>query len=165
MAKCKAIFLVGNYGVGKSSIINETVISRDGLFLKIRENTYVLGKTIVGADSLSSHKKSSVMSEVIRNKTKNIIIAGNYYCQISDIKMLSIHFDVVLIYLKTSFENNMKRILERGKLINIDTYNAKLKQHASLIKNTKGYRKLHIIDNDKSIECVKKEFFRLIEET
>ena len=164
MDKSKAIFLVGNYGVGKSTIIKEPVLKSDGMFLMIRDNLYVLGTSISGADSLSNHNKAEVIKEVIKNKTKNIIITGNYYCQIKDIKELSVHFNVILVYLKTSFENNVKRILKRGKLINIDTYNSKLKGHISLINNTKGYRKLYIIDNNRDIESVKNEFYKIIEE-
>jgi shikimate kinase len=164
MDKSKAIFLVGNYGVGKSTIIKEPVLKNDGIFLMIRDNLYVLGTNIRGADSLYSHNKAKVIEEVIQNKTKNIIITGNYYCQIKDIKELSVHFNVILVYLKTSFENNEKRILKRGKLINIDTYNSKLKGHISLINNTKGYRKLYIVDNNRDIESVKNEFYKIIKE-
>jgi hypothetical protein len=128
----------------------------------IRNNFYVVGASIAGADSLSNYKKSEVIKEIVKNKSKNIILVGNYYCQIKDIKELSLHFDVVLIYLKTSFENNQKRILKRGKLINIDTYNSKLKSHISLINSTKGYRKLFIIDNNSDIKTVKNEFYKII---
>jgi dephospho-CoA kinase len=163
MDKNKAIFLVGNYGVGKSTIINEPILKSEGIFLMIKDNLYVLGSSISGADSLSNWSKEKVFEEIIKNKTKNIIITGNYYCQIKDIKLLSSHFNVVLIYLKTSFENNVKRILKRGKLININTYNAKLKSHISMINNTKGYRKLFVIDNNQDIDIVKKEFYKIIE--
>jgi dephospho-CoA kinase len=159
----KIIFLVGNYGVGKSSIIKEPIISQNKNLIQIRPNLYVLGRDICGADSLSSEKKSSVLREIITNRDKNIIIAGIYYTTIKDIKFLSQYFDIVLLYLNTSFEENAKRIALRGKQINIDTYNAKLTSQLSLIKNTKGYRKLFIIDNNKPLDIVKDEVYKIIE--
>ena len=159
----KIIFLVGNYGVGKSSIIKEPIISQNKNLIQIKQNLYVLGRDICGADSLSSEKKSSVLREIITNKDKNIIIAGIYYTTIKDIKFLSQYFDIVLLYLNTSFEENAKRIALRGKQINIDTYNAKLTSQLSLIKNTKGYRKLFIIDNNKPLDIVKDEVYKIIE--
>jgi dephospho-CoA kinase len=159
----KIIFLVGNYGVGKSSIIKEPILSQNKNLIQIRPNLYVLGRDICGADSLSSEKKSSVLREIITNRDKNIIIAGIYYTTIKDIKFLSQYFDIVLLYLNTSFEENAKRIALRGKQINIDTYNAKLTSQLSLIKNTKGYRKLFIIDNNKPLDLVKDEVYKIIE--
>lgn len=159
----KIIFLVGNYGVGKSSIIKEPILSQNKNLIQIKQNLYVLGRDICGADSLSSEKKSSVLREIITNRDKNIIIAGIYYTTIKDIKFLSQYFDIVLLYLNTSFEENAKRIALRGKQINIDTYNAKLTSQLSLIKNTKGYRKLFIIDNNKPLDLVKDEVYKIIE--
>jgi dephospho-CoA kinase len=159
----KIIFLVGNYGVGKSSIIKEPILSQNKNLIQIKQNLYVLGRDICGADSLSSEKKSSVLREIITNRDKNIIIAGIYYTTIKDIKFLSQYFDIVLLYLNTSFEENAKRIALRGKQINIDTYNAKLTSQLSLIKNTKGYRKLFIIDNNKPLDIVKDEVYKIIE--
>lgn len=162
-AKNKAFFLVGNYGCGKSSIINENVTRQDNIFLEIRPNVWVVGKHIRGADSLSESSKENVLKTIIENKDKNVVIVGNYYCQIKDIEILNKHFNVVLVYLKTSFEHNAKRIAERGKLINIDTYNSKLKYHISLISKTNGLRKLYIIDNNQPLKQTKQEFFNIIE--
>jgi len=158
------IFLVGNYGVGKSTIINEPILKKEGILLMIRPNLYVLGNSISGADSLSSMLKSNVINIIKSSTDKNIIIAGNYYCQIKDVKELSKYFKVSIVYLETTFENNAKRIAMRGKLINIETYNSKLKSHISLIKNTKGFAKVYIIDNNGPIENVKKEFYKIAED-
>jgi len=157
-------FLVGNYGVGKSTIINEPIISKEKLLIEIRDNIFILGTNICGADSLSNYKKDYIINYVKENNDKNIIITGNYYSQIKDIKELSIYFKIILIYLVTSFENNAKRIALRGKNINVDTYNNKLKSHLSLIKQTKGFRKLYILDNNKNIIEVKKDFYNIIKD-
>jgi dephospho-CoA kinase len=161
----KTIFyLVGNYGVGKSSIIKEPILSKRKNLIEIRNNLFVLGEDINGADSLSSQKKDDVIKQIILNRDKNIIIAGIYYTTIKDIKLLSKYFNIVLFYLKTSFEENAKRIALRGKLINVETYNAKLTSQLSLIKNTKGFRKLFIIENDRPLEEVKAEIYKIIED-
>lgn len=160
--KKKIFFIVGNYGVGKSTLIKEPIISKQSMFIEIRPNVFVLGNELHGADSLSSIKKELVLAEVKKNTDKNILIAGNYYCQIKDFEELNPYFDLVLCYLKTDFENNMKRIGERGKTINVATFNQKLKNHISLIKKTNGLRKLYIIDNNRTIEEVKHEFFQIL---
>jgi len=157
-------FLVGNYGVGKSSIIKEPILSQQEFLIEIKPNLYVLGDTIVGADSLSPHPKNKVVKTLLKHRDKNIIIAGIYYTTIKDILFLKKYFNITLIYLKTSFEENAKRIALRGKQINIDTYNSKIKSHLSLIKNTKGLRKLFIIDNDRTLTEVKEEVYKIIED-
>ena len=156
-------FLVGNYGVGKSSIIKEPIISKRKNLLEIRKNLFVLGEDISGADSLSSQPKDKVIRGLLSNTDKNIIIAGIYYTTIKDIKLLSKYFNITLIYLETSFIENAKRIAQRGKVINIDTYNSKVKSHISLIKNTKGMRKIFIIDNNRPLDEVKEEVYKIIE--
>jgi len=160
--KKKIFFIVGNYGVGKSTLIKEPIISKQSIFIEIRPNVFVLGNEWYGADSLSETKKELVIDEVKKNTDKNILIAGNYYSQIKDFQELKPYFDLVLCYLKTNFENNMKRIGERGKSINVATFNQKLKIHVSLIKKTNGLRKLYIIDNNRSIEEVKQEFYQIL---
>lgn len=158
------IFLVGNYGVGKSSIIKEPIISQQEFLLQIRPNLFVLGDNISGADSLSPYPKNKVLKTILNHRDKNIIIAGIYYTTKKDIIFLSKYFNITLIYLKTSFEENARRIALRGKIINIDTYNSKLQSHYSLIQGTKGHRKLFIIDNDKPLHKVKEEVYQIIED-
>lgn len=158
------IYLVGNYGVGKSSIIKEPVLSKTNNLLRIKDNLYVLGEDICGADSLSKQPKEKVIKSLLNETDKNIIIAGIYYTTIKDIQFLSNYFNIVLIYLNTTFYVNAERIAKRGKLINVDTYNSKIKSHASLIKKTKGLRKLFIIDNDRNLEEVKKDVYKIIDD-
>jgi guanylate kinase len=158
------IFLVGNYGVGKSSIIKEPILSQQEFLIEIKPSLYVLGDTIAGADSLSPYPKNKVVKTLLNHRDKNIIIAGIYYTTKKDILFLSKYFNVTLIYLKTSFEENAKRIALRGNQINIDTYNSKLKSHYSLIKGTKGFRKLFIVDNNRSLNEVKEEVYKIIED-
>jgi dephospho-CoA kinase len=153
---------VGNYGVGKSTVIDNPIISKQSIFLEIQKNVFVLGTDICGADSLSKFKKEDVLKEIVKNIDKNIIIAGNYYSQIVDFVKLKPYFNLVLCYLKTDFQNNLDRISQRGKTINVATYNAKLKNQISLIKKTNGMRKLFIIDNNKSIQEVRNEFYKIL---
>jgi len=156
--------LVGNYGVGKSTLIKEPVLERQTILLKTHENIWVLGKTIIGADSLSKMKKEQVIIEVAKHTDKNIIIAGNYYCQQTDVIKLSEIFNVVIIYLKTCFEENVKRIAMRGKTINVTTYNKKLKLHYNMMVKTKHLAKVHVIDNDRSFTEVKKDITKILQD-
>lgn len=155
--------LIGNYGVGKSTIIKEPIIKQETIFIEIRQNIWVLGEKICGADSLSKYKKSQVKNIILNNLDKNIIIAGNYYTQQTDVLLYSKYFDIVLIYLKTNYENNANRIKQRGGIININTFKNKLKLHTNLINKTKSFRKFYEIDNNKSIAEVKQEFYKIID--
>lgn len=157
-----AFFIVGNYGVGKSTLIKSKVISKQGIFLEVSENLYVLGKSIAGADSLSSTKKVDVMNDVVKNNDKNIIITGNYYAQIKDIEQLQPYYNCVIIYLKTSFKENALRIKKRGKQINVKTYNMKLKSHFNLMKKCNHIATIHILDNDRVFQEVKSDLTKII---
>lgn len=157
-----AIFIVGNYGVGKSSLINKEPLEVDDIFIKTGNNIWVLGTNICGADSLSKYKKIDVRKKVLNNKEKNLLITGNYYCQIVDFKAFKGHFNLVLIYLNTSFENNEERIKKRGRQININTYKTKLKSHKSLMENVRNIAKIYILDNNQSQDEVQKEFNKIV---
>jgi len=162
-SKSKLFFLVGNFGVGKSSIIKEPELGRCGLLIGIRQNLWVLGTHICGADSLRGYKKTDVRASVVLNKDKNIIIAGVFYCAIIDVVIFSEFFDVVVIYLKTSFAKNAKRMANRdGAPISISMYNSRLKNQLSMIKKVKNIAKVYIIDNDKDLIETKKEFFNIV---
>lgn len=155
-------FLVGNYGVGKSTLIKEPVINKDSIFLEIKPNLFVLGTDICGADSLSIFKKENVLNLIKTNTDKNIIIAGNYYCSIKDIQELHPYFKLVIIYLNTNYRTNKERIAKRGKEINAETYVSKLKAHKSLIEKTRGLRRLYIIDNNRPFNETKPQFDKII---
>lgn len=161
MKRC-IFFIVGNYGVGKSTAIEQPVIREHGILLEIGSNLYVLGTHIRGADSVSHIPKEQVMKIVEQNNDKNIIVTGNYYAQIKDVVSMSKHFRCIIIYMATTYENNAKRIAERGKNINIDTYNSKLSIHLSMIRQTRKYSKVYIVDNNKPKEIVKQEIFKII---
>lgn len=158
-----AVFLVGNFGVGKSSIINLPVLEKKNILLHVGKNNWVLGKTIIGADSIAKYEKSKVFDFINANSDKNIIIAGIYYSQYNDFIRAKQSHTPVAVYLKTSFENNAKRIAKRGNIINPNTYTAKLKDHASLMKRLKGIAHRYVLDNNRELEQVKSEFWQLVE--
>lgn len=158
----KAFFVVGNFGVGKSTIISDEIISKQDIFLKVGNNTWVVGNNINGMDSLVETKKELVIQKIIKNNDKNLIICGIYYSQLKDIDRLKPYFDIVIIYLKTSFENNVDRILKRGKNINVKTYNEKLKSHLSLLKYARGKAKIYIIDNNREQSETKKDYQKIV---
>ncbi len=157
------IFLVGNFGVGKSTLLDREVISNKGIFQEIEPNLFVLGKTTVGADSLSSMKKQDVINRIINNKDKNIIICGVYYQQLADVQRLKFFFDIVIVYLKTSFENNKKRIESRGRQINKQTFLLKNKSMVSMIKKSQAdCLRIFVIDNNKPKDAVRNEFDKIL---
>jgi gluconate kinase len=160
----KVVFVVGNYGVGKSSMLHRPILERDDIFLRTSERYWVLGTDICGADSLSMYKKQEVMNKIKEAKQEGLLIAGSRYCQQKDIKELSRDNEVHLVYLKTSYMNNAARIAGRGKHINIDTYNQKLKEHISLMNKCRRYCKIYMIDNNRPLQEVKAEFDNIIQD-
>ena len=151
--------LVGNYGVGKSSLINNKVLdTMDEVLLQISKRWWVLGTKINGADSVSKFNKQDMMRKIEDARVEGIIIAGNYYCSLRDVKRLSRNNDVSIVYLNTTFTNNAKRIALRGGIINPTTYNQKLKAHISLMRNSKHMANIKILDNNRGLKAVKKDF-------
>jgi hypothetical protein len=157
-----AVFLLGNFGVGKSSILDLPVLDKTNILLHVGNNNWVLGKSTIGADSLSGFDKSKVFDFIKQHPDKNIIIAGIYYSQYNDFIKIRQSHKPVAVYLNTSYENNAKRIAKRGKLINPNTYTAKLKTHASLLKKLKGIATRYVLDNNRELEVVKSEFWQLV---
>lgn len=163
MGKNKAIFLVGNFGVGKSTLLDREVLSSTGIYQEIAPNLYVLGTSTIGADSLSSMKKQDVIQDVIANRDKNIILCGIYYQQLVDVQRLKNFFEIVIVYLNTNYENNKKRIEMRGKTINKNTFVSKNKHIHSFIKQSQSdCSYVFVIDNNQPKEFVKNEFDKII---
>mgnify|MGYP003131932493 CR=1 FL=1 len=161
----KILMLVGNYGVGKSSLINNKILDvKDELLLQISKRWWVLGTKINGADSVSKFDKKEVMRRIEKARVEGIIIAGNYYCSQSDVKRLSKNNEVSIVYLHTNFVNNAQRIAQRGGNINPTTYNQKLNAHISLMKNCKTMAKIKILDNNRGLKEVKKDFDQILKQ-
>jgi len=161
----KILMLVGNYGTGKSTLIDNKILDvKDEVLLQISKRWWVLGTTINGADSVSKFNKADMMKKVEQARVEGIIIAGNYYCSQADVKRLARNNDVSIVYLKTSFANNALRIAKRGNLINPTTYNQKLKSHIGLMKASKGLAKIKILDNNRGLKLVKKDFNKILNE-
>ena len=162
MSMKKIVMLVGNFGVGKSTLIANQILDTDDIFLRISKGWWVLGTDICGADSVSKFNKSDVMKKVEAARQKGIIIAGNYYCSNKDVRELAKNNAVHIVYLNTSFENNAKRIAQRGGLINPTTYNQKLKSHTNLMRNNQGIATIHILDNNKGAKATRKSFEKIL---
>lgn len=163
--KKKILMLVGNYGVGKSTLIKNKILAKyNDIFLQISKRWWVLGTNICGADSVSNFNKDDVMKKIEKARLKGIIITGNYYCTNSDVERLRKNNDVSIVYLHTNFNNNAKRIAQRGGIINPTTYNQKLTSHLNLLKNQKDFVKIRILDNNRGPELVRKDFEKLLNE-
>jgi hypothetical protein len=159
----KILMLVGNFGTGKSTLIDNKILDiKDEVLLQISKRWWVLGTTINGADSVSKFNKEDMMKKIEAARVEGIIIAGNYYCSQADVKRLARNNDVSIVYLKTSFANNALRIAKRGNLINPTTYNQKLKSHANLLRASKGLAKIKILDNNRGLKVVRNDFNQLL---
>ena len=70
--------LVGNYGTGKSTLIDKKILDiKDEVLLQISKRWWVLGTTINGADSVSKFNKDDMMKKIEAARVEGIIIAGN----------------------------------------------------------------------------------------
>ena len=101
MSMKKIVMLVGNFGVGKSTLIANQILDTDDIFLRISKGWWVLGTDICGADSVSKFNKSDVMKKVEAARQKGIIIAGNYYCSNKDVRELAKNNAVHIVYINT----------------------------------------------------------------
>jgi len=158
----KAFMILGNFGVGKSAVIDYPIQETENIFLRIFDNNWIVGKTSAGADSLSSMLKKDVFKLIQDNPQKNLILAGVYYSQQIDIQRLSKTHQPVIIYLDTTYQNNAERIALRGKTINPATYLQKVNLHINLMLKTKHIAKIHIVDNNRPLEIVKAEVREII---
>lgn len=150
-----AFIILGNFGVGKSAVIKYPILETESIFLRIFDNTWVVGKTIHGADSLSKMTKQEVFKIIKQNPHKNLILAGVYYSSIIDVHRLKQTHNVTIIYLDTTYENNAKRIRQRGKSINVKTHITQTSTQISMMKQVKHLARIHIVDNNKTILEVK----------
>ncbi len=153
---------MGNYGVGKSTLIFDEILSQEKFILNCKNGWSIVGNTVDGADSLSSFSKTEIFDTITKYQ-KNLIITGNYYCQIKDIERMVKTHKVAVVYLKTSFENNAFRIAKRGRAINVKTYNSKLTAAISALQKIKKIATVNIIDNNREKRVIKDEFFNYIQ--
>jgi len=121
-------FVIGNFGVGKSTLIEPWFGTVEGsteyTCLSEYEGIEILGDR-VGADSLSKYKKADVLAEVIPAGI-DLVIAGIYYQKLIDIDRFEKTHKVVCIHLDCPEEVNRERVAQRGGKWNQTTYEGNL---------------------------------------
>lgn len=117
-------FIIGNFGVGKSTLIEPWFGTVPGstpyTCLSEYEGVEILGDR-VGADSLSKYKKADVLASVIPAEI-DLIIAGIYYQKLIDIDRFEATHNIHCIHLDVSEEVNRARVAGRGGKWNQTTY-------------------------------------------
>lgn len=156
-----AVFLIGNFGIGKSTLIEPWFGTVPGSTIYTSLSEYegfeILG-TSIGADGLSKYKKADVFSGVL-SAGLNLIIAGVYYQQKIDIDRLKATHIVHCIYLNTSKEENMRRVAGRNGKWNEQTYLNKVGAvRVFMEKCLEEGHTVHEIDNDQLPSQTKQEF-------
>ena len=69
----KILMLVGNYGTGKSTLIDKKILDiKDEVLLQISKRWWVLGTTINGADSVSKFNKDDMMKKIRQLEPWNV---------------------------------------------------------------------------------------------
>lgn len=158
-----AFILLGNFGVGKSTLIDYPIIETEDIFLRVFDNVWIVGLTSSGADSLSAMRKTDIFDTIKRHPEKHLILAGVYYSQQVDVYRLARTHRPVIIYLDTTYKNNALRIAARGKKINPKTHMQKIGLHINLMRKLKHVARIHIIDNNRPLDLVKIEVREIIE--
>lgn len=176
MKNYKVIIILGNFGVGKSTLL-EKIYDEDGLkesfFCGVKQqvqqtmlqNSVILGNNKKGADSLATEKKNVVRRQIV-NANKNVFVAGLFY-------IADVDFDFyiknglipIFIKLKTSKHVNRQRMKERS--------GAKLKEATWAVNENRFCRieryaekkglSFEEIDNDQTAEEVFKDFLLILQ--
>lgn len=179
MKSYKVIVLLGNFGVGKSTILKK-LHDENGLkepfFCAIKEsitsggintqlpNCYILGSNPIGADSISNEKKEVARLKVA-DRNGNVFIAGVYYTSEVDFEYyIRCGLIPVFVHLKNSKRENIARMKKRGGArFNEATWASnenkfvKLREYA----DKRGLR-FYTIDNDQQEQTVFEEFLEVM---
>ena len=156
----RVVFLLGSMGSGKSSLLAmANPIKQEGFVLKCQEFG-VLGKTLQGADSLSSHKKEEVINS-LKNYNGVIVAASQYYSKKIDvIRFHNLGYEQICVFLIVSRSEVYRRVLKRGGgSWNEKTYETNLKSNISFYKNF-PYKKTFL--HNETHEQLQQNFHKLV---
>ena len=166
----KTLFvLAGNFGVGKSSIVNAYEHKPvSGLPFSEVEGLLSLGGKR-GADVLNGlgYDKRRVYTEVLpKVEHRDILVHSVFYQNIQDIERYTRTHNVVVISLNTSYKDNGLRILNRSngrKQINRKTYDTYLK-NTDRLKQFCQFKKVpfYDVDNDRPMREVAQSVWAII---
>lgn len=163
MPNSTVFVLLGNFGVGKTSICNKEMVE----FSKIEwaylgyKNLYNLGG-FAGYDALSKYRLEHVVRAM--DIGKNYLVHGVYFSSGANMqRLLDKGFKVHVIVLNTSRQANMDRIASRGGKWVESTYESYKKRQDKIVAGKLGQNiKVTIIDNDRWLDDVKKDVWEII---
>ncbi|PMD94855.1 hypothetical protein BWI97_15775 [Siphonobacter sp. BAB-5405] len=155
------ILLTGNFGIGKSSIIQGEG-RQEGRFYVHSNGWQVLGDRN-GADVALKNISKADLLNGLRNYPGNLIITGVYFQSHKDLDIYSKYHHLHVIFLRTSKANNRLRIKSRGGKWNEQTW---AENHNSLLKlfdlcTRKRITRL-VMDNDRPLDVVRAEFWQYL---
>jgi len=132
----RVVFLLGAMGSGKSTILSMAKpVIQHGYVLKCVEYD-ILGKSVQGADTLSSHKKEHVI-ESLASYSGCIVVASQFYSKQIDVSRFDkLGFEQLCFFLSVTRNEVYKRVLKRGGgAWNEKTYETNLKSNIAFYKN------------------------------
>lgn len=160
--------LMGNFGVGKSSIVNFYQHKKmEGTpFTEVAGFLSLGGER--GADELIKKgiRKNHVYGEILPMvSSRDVLIHSVLYQNIQDIERYSRTHNVVVIYLDTPYLVNAERIARRNpkKKIGMPVY-AQLFRYAEKVRQFCIFKKIpfYRIDNARPFEIVSKEVWAIL---
>ena len=153
----KAIFLTGSMGSGKSTILKLAEIISNDKYITFCNDFDILG-TIIGADSLSKHKKEDVLNYLKNYNGNKLIIAGEYYSKQKDIdRFINMGFQIYCILLNVDRDTIYKRVLKRGGgKWNENTYKTNIINRVAFFKKFKGSK---VILQNIEIKNIEENYF------
>ncbi len=160
--KNRLYVLVGNFGVGKTSIVNYYPHSFfNEFFTQVNGLLSVGGKN--GCDALSAHSKEEVFNMIKEAKEHRLLVHGIYYMGKIDLLRYRKTHNPLVIFLRTDKETNGLRIIERGKRINEDTWYQKEIGNKNLLQFCVDEKiNFRVVDNNKPLEEVAKQVWGII---
>jgi gluconate kinase len=163
----KAFILAGNFGVGKTSVVNFYSHKPIEKHLTRVHGVISLGG-IRGADDLNGmgfHKRRVYEELIPTLNDETLLIHSALYQNIQDVNRLSKTHEPIVIYLDTPFQVNADRMKMRAnKTLSPRLYATTVKQ-LERVRQFCDYRKYKFfhIDNSHELQVVCKEVWNIIE--
>ncbi len=163
----KIFAVIGNFGVGKTSVLSYYNHKKtDEPYFTDCEGFLMLGGKH-GADSMGKYYPKNYTLDVIlpAKKDRSIVIHSMFYNGVKDLIAYKKTHEPHLIYLKTSFETNVRRMHGRSKNVpDAQDYNAFERSTEKLIFACKNLLDIPVVtvDNNRELSVVAQEVWDYI---
>lgn len=152
----RIVLLAGNMAVGKSSIVRSAGF-QDGCFFNRLDGWKIFG-TIAGADTLNDGKKK--YQPILQATPGNIVVTSCFWQYIIDLPIYSKNHHLLIAILETSKKENRRRSIQRSGKFSEDTWAEKRGRLVNLYRKCCSMKlDFIVIDNDRPLEEVKKDFW------